>query len=61
MKTQPATPIAVKGLPVGTVIAHQLGVQFLALDARVSAMDRGIWPSAKYAESAASQLLKSAH
>jgi hypothetical protein len=61
MTTQPATPIAVKGQCVGTAIAHQLGVLFVALDERVSDMDRSIWPSAKYAEDAALQMLKSAH
>lgn len=59
MMTQPATPIAVRGQFVGTAIDHQLGVLFFALDARVSEMDRSIWPSAKYAEEAASQMLRS--
>lgn len=50
MNVPSASPIAVKGQHVGVVIIHQLGVQFLARDARVSEMDRSIWPSAKYAE-----------
>ena len=61
MTTQSATPIAVDGKHVGTAINHQLGVQFLALDARVSDMDHSIWPSVDYAERAASQMLKAAH
>jgi hypothetical protein len=59
MTTQPAMPIAVKGQHVGTAIDHRLGVQFLALDARVLEMDRSIWPSAEYPERAASQMLRS--
>ena len=61
MTTQPAIPIAVNGQYVGTAIHHQLGVQFLAVDFRVSDMNLSIWPSAEYAERAASQLFKSAH
>ena len=60
MDIQLATTIAVKGQCVGTAIDHQLGVQFIALDTRVSDMDRSIWPSAKYAERAALQILKAA-
>ena len=61
MTTQQATPIAVNGQRIGTAIRHQLGVLFLAADDRVLDMDRSIWPSVQYAESAASQMLKSAY
>jgi hypothetical protein len=59
MAPQSTTPIVVKRQQVGAAIDHQLGVQFLALDARVLDMDRSIWPSPEYAERAASQMLKS--
>jgi hypothetical protein len=59
MTNQPAVPIAVKSQHIGTAINHQLGVLFLPLDERVQRMDRSIWPSAKYAGNAVSQMLKS--
>lgn len=54
----PTTPIAVKGRCIGTAREHQLRVVFVALDARVSDMDGSIWPTAEYADRAASQMLK---
>ena len=52
-------PITFKGEFVGCAVHHGLGVQFVARDRRVEAMDRSIWPSAAYAEAAARQLAAS--
>jgi hypothetical protein len=52
-------PIEVDGVFLGRVVEHELGVRFIAVDARVTDMDQSIWPSVDYADRSARQLFKS--
>jgi hypothetical protein len=52
--------IHVDGIHLGTVVRHQLGVEFVAVNGSVKDMHRSIWPSPEYAERAARQLFNSA-
>lgn len=56
VRAVPSVPIEVKGVLLGVAVDHELGVQFLAADARVTAMDQSVWPSASYAQNSAQQL-----
>lgn len=56
VRAVPSVPIEVKGVLLGVAVDHELGVQFLAADASVTAMDQSVWPSASYAQSSAEQL-----
>jgi hypothetical protein len=51
--------IEVGDVVVGTIVAHELGVRFIATDDRVRDMDQSIWPSVRYAEQSARQLFRS--
>ena len=50
--------IAIGGVTLGTAVTHELGVRFIATDVRVKDMDQSIWPSARYAQESARQLLR---
>ena len=52
-------PIEVDGVFLGAAVEHELGVRFIAVDARVSQMDQSIWPNLDYAYRSARQLFKS--
>ncbi len=51
--------IEVDGVVLGAAIEHDLGVRFVAADARVSEMDQSIWPNLSHAVHSARQLYKS--
>jgi hypothetical protein len=51
-----AEAIHADGVLLGNAMQHMLGVQFLAVDRWVKAMDRSIWPSSAYAARAARQM-----
>ena len=51
--------IEVDGVFLGAAIEHKLGVQFVAVDVRVTEMDQSIWPTIDYAYRSARQLFKS--
>ncbi len=55
----PSRPIEVDGVFLGAAVEHELGVQFIAVDARVSEMNQSIWPNLDYAYRSARQLFKS--
>jgi hypothetical protein len=52
-------PVEVDGVFLGAAVEHELGVRFIAVDARVREMDQSIWPTLDYACSSARQLFKS--
>lgn len=52
-------PIEVDGVFLGAAVEHELGVRFIAVDVRVTAMDRSIWPTLDHAYRSARQLFKS--
>ncbi|MDR3531053.1 MAG: hypothetical protein P4L90_10940 [Rhodopila sp.] len=52
-------PIEVDGVFLGAAVEHELGVRFIAVDARVIDMDQSIWPTVDYAYRSARQLFKS--
>ncbi len=51
-------PVEVDGVFLGIAVAHEMGVQFVATHASVTAMDQSVWPSVAYAQSSAQQLFK---
>ena len=51
--------IEIGGVVLGTTVAHELGVRFIATDDRVKDMDQSIWPSIRYAEQSARQFFRS--
>jgi hypothetical protein len=53
-------PIEVDGIFLGAAVEHELGVRFIAIDARLTEMDQSIWPTFEYACGSARQMLKSA-
>jgi hypothetical protein len=57
--TRSLQPIEVDGVFLGAAVEHELGVRFIAVDARVTEMDRSIWPTLDYAYCSARQLFKS--
>jgi hypothetical protein len=52
-------PIEVDGVFLGAAVEHELGVRFIAVDVRVTAMDRSIWPTLGHVYRSARQLFKS--
>lgn len=51
-------PIEVDGVFLGAAVEHELGVQFIAVDVRVTEMDQSIWPTLDYAYRSARELFK---
>jgi hypothetical protein len=51
-------PIEVEGIFLGITVKHRLGVQFIAMDRRVTDMDRSIWPTTEFARTSARQLFR---
>jgi len=54
----PGQPIKVDGVVLGAALKHELGVRFVAADARVTEMDQSIWPDAGYAHRSARQMFR---
>lgn len=48
-------PIEFDGIFLGIAVKHHLGVHFIAIDRRVTDMDRSIWPSPDFARISAGQ------
>jgi adenine/guanine phosphoribosyltransferase-like PRPP-binding protein len=55
-----ARPIEYDGVFLGAAVAHELGVRFIAGNARVTEMDQSIWPNLEYAARSARQLFRAA-
>ena len=46
------------GILLGAAVPHEMGCQFIAVDARVADMDQCIWPSMEYARSSVLQFFR---
>jgi hypothetical protein len=53
-----ARPIEVDGVFLGTVVEHERGVRFIAVDDRVTEMDQSLWPNLDCAHQSALQLFR---
>jgi hypothetical protein len=51
-------PIEKDGVLLGAAVPHDMGCQFIAIDARVADMDQSIWPSLEYARSSVLQFFR---
>jgi hypothetical protein len=51
--------VELNGVLLGTTVEHELGVRFIAANARVIDMDQSIWPNQDYARLSARQLFRS--
>ena len=54
----PRQLIEVDGVVLGAAFKHELGVRFVAADARVTEMDQSLWPDAGYAHRSARQMFR---
>ncbi len=46
------------GIILGAAVPHDMGYQFIAVDARVADMDQSVWPSMEYARSSVLQFFR---